>query len=105
MADLMMSYEFGMQDPDEENPLLSGLFTFLSFVVFGAIPLFPYFLHAPTPETFVWSVLSTFGALAALGLLRWNATGERLLRCLLETLAVGATCALVAYGVGWLVGG
>ena len=34
MADLMMTYEFGMQDPDEESPVLNGFFTFGSFRTF-----------------------------------------------------------------------
>jgi len=104
MADLMMTYEFGMQDPDEENPAISGLVTFLSFTVFGAVPLVPYFLRDPTHETFLLSVLATFGALCGLGLLRWNATGEKILRCVGETVLVGAICAAVAFGVGWIVG-
>src|SRR6056297_2362312 len=66
MADLMMTYEFGMQDPDDESPILSGLSTFASFVVFGAVPLVPYFLLEPMQQTFVLSVASTFGALVAL---------------------------------------
>lgn len=105
MADLMMTYEFGMQDPREESPALNGLFTFGAFVVFGAVPLTPYFLLPPTERTFVLSVLATLGALAALGLLRWNATGERMGRCVTETVLVGAICAAVAFAVGWLVGG
>ncbi len=105
MADLMMTYEFGMHDPDEDNPAVNGFITFLSFIVFGAVPLVPYFLLDPTDTTFRLSVLATAGALAALGLLRWNATGERLVRTVGETMLVGGTCAAVAYLVGWIVGG
>ncbi|MEO3415310.1 VIT1/CCC1 transporter family protein [Roseovarius sp. CAU 1744] len=105
MADLMMTYEFGMQDPDEENPALNGLFTFGAFVVFGAIPLLPYFIYEPTGRTFMMSLATTFSALVALGLLRWNATGEKLLRSVGETVLVGTVCALVAFAVGWIVGG
>jgi VIT1/CCC1 family predicted Fe2+/Mn2+ transporter len=105
MADLMMTYEFGIQDPDEDSPVLSGLFTFVSFIVFGAIPLFPYFILDATQTTFVLSVAATAAALIALGLLRWNATGERMGRCVGETLLVGTICAVAAFGVGWLVGG
>ncbi len=104
-ADLMMTYEFGIQDPDGENAALNGLFTFVSFVVFGGIPLLPYLLLPPTQQTFWLSVASTAGALVALGILRWNATGERLRRCVGETVSVGTACALVAYAVGWIVGG
>lgn len=105
MADLMLTYEFGMQNPDDEDPALNGLFTFGSFILFGAVPLVPYFLRDADPTTFWLSVSSTGLALLALGTLRFYATGERAIRCISETFAVGAVCALVAFGVGWLVGG
>ncbi len=105
MTDLMMTFEFGMADPDDENPMMNGLYTFVSFLVFGIIPLIPYLIFAPTAGTFNLSVAATFGALAALGLLRWGATRVALWRCVGETLLVGGTCAAIAYLVGWLIGG
>ncbi len=105
MADLMLTYEFGMQDPAEENPARDGLFTFFSFILFGAIPLVPYFLREPDTLSFQLSILATALALLSLGLLRWWATGERMIRSVAETMAVGGVCALVAFSVGWLVGG
>ena len=105
MADLMMTYEFGMMDPEGDNPAINGMFTFLSFLVFGAVPLLPYFLLPPDATTFRLSLWASLAALVALGLLRWNATGERLARCVGETVAVGSVCGLVAFAVGWAVGG
>jgi len=105
MADLMMTYEFGMQDPDEESPALNGLFTFVSFVVFGAIPLVPYFLFEPTKTTFLFSIATTLSALIGLGLLRWSATREHIARSVGETVMIGTVCAIVAFAVGWIVGG
>jgi len=105
MADMMMTYEFGMHSPEEESPALNGLSTFLSFVVFGSVPLWPYFMLAPDFRSFLLSVAASALALATLGLLRWSATGEGLPRCVGETMFVGATCAAVAFAVGWLVGG
>ena len=103
MADMMMTYEFGMMDPRADNPALEGLVTFLAFVSFGTIPLLPYFLLPPDATTFRLSLAATGIALTLLGLLRWNATGEKLMRCVGETVAVGSVCAAVAYAVGWLV--
>lgn len=105
MADFMMSYEFGLADPEEENPIKNGLYTFFSFLAFGLIPLLPYLLMPPDPATFLWSVAATFAALTALGLLRWYATLERLVACLMETVLVGGVCAMVAYAVGVVIGG
>ncbi|MDQ7071551.1 MAG: VIT1/CCC1 transporter family protein [Rhodobacterales bacterium] len=105
MADLMMSYEFGMQDPAEENPAVNGFVTFLSFVVFGSVPLIPYFILEATDRTFHLSLIASLCALIALGILRWNATGERMFRCVSETVVVGAVCGVVAFAVGAIVGG
>ncbi len=106
MADFMMRYEFGMADPDESNPAVNAAYTFFSFLLFGVVPLIPYFvLPATDPGTFLASLGATIAALVALGLLRWLATRENLMRCVGETVAIGGTCAAVAYAVGWIIGG
>ncbi|MCV6824456.1 MULTISPECIES: VIT1/CCC1 transporter family protein [Halocynthiibacter] len=104
MADLMMNYEFGMSDPDGENAGVNALYTFVSFLIFGVIPLLPYVLFDPSPTTFNLSIAATTFALVALGVLRWVAIRVALLRCIAETLMIGGICALVAYLVGWLIG-
>lgn len=104
IADLMMTYELEMPDMRQVSPAMDGLVTFLSFVSFGVIPLVPYILRDPTDSTFVMSVMATFFALTGLGMLRWWSTRERLLRCVGETILVGGACALVAFGVGAIVG-
>lgn len=105
LADFMMSYEYGMANPEDENPTRNALFTFGAFLIFGVIPLIPYFISDPTPEVFIQSVIATALALLALGVLRVTVTGEQPLRSIAETLLIGGICALVAYIVGWLVGG
>ena len=99
-ADMMMQYEIGMSDPSDENPAMNGLATFLAFILFGAVPLIPYFLLEPTAVTFRLSVVATAAALVTLGLLRWKVTNETIWRCVGETVLVGGICAIVAFGVG-----
>jgi VIT1/CCC1 family predicted Fe2+/Mn2+ transporter len=95
-----------MPDMRTATPVADGLFTFGAFIVFGGIPLAPFFLRPGADPAAIWlSVAATFAALIALGLLRWRATEERLTRCVAETVAVGGTCAAVAFAVGALVGG
>jgi len=106
VADMMMAYELAMPDMRNATPAADGIVTFGAFALFGAIPLLPYFVRSPTDGATFWlSVGATLVALVALGLLRWRATGERLLRCVGETILVGGVCALVAFFVGALVGG
>lgn len=100
MADFMMTYEIGMTDPSEDSPGMNGLATFIAFLIFGVIPLAPYFILEPEPETFTISVWATFGALVLLGLLRWRVTNETVFRCVGETVLVGGICAVIAYIVG-----
>lgn len=104
-VDMMMSYELEMPDMRSVSPAFDGMVTFVAFVIFGAIPLVPYFLLDPVMSTFWLSVAATLAALLGLGTLRFVATREALARCLGETVLVGGVCAGVAFGVGALVGG
>jgi len=104
-AETMLAESDGLHAPGQSRPLVNGLFTFASFLAFGLLPLVPYFLLPATGTALALSLAATFAALAALGLLRWRATGEGLARSLGETVLVGALCAAVAFAVGWLVGG
>lgn len=100
--DFMMSHKLEMSDPRGDNPVVNGLTTFGSFIIFGAIPLLPFIFFAEgAPETvFYYSVIGTAAALCALGLLKWQAVGSRLSSSLAEVLLVGGTAAVVAYYVG-----
>ena len=102
LADFMMQYELGMADPREESPAMNGAATFLAFIFFGAIPLIPYFLMDPTPDTFRLSVAATALALVGLGVLRWHVTREHWWRAIGETVLVGGICAVIAFGVGMM---
>jgi VIT1/CCC1 family predicted Fe2+/Mn2+ transporter len=92
--------EAGGEDAGDARPAARGLATFAAFVVFGAAPILPYLVAAPTGETHLWSAATATAALAALGMLRWRVTGERLSRALGETLLIGGLCGVVAYAVG-----
>ncbi len=103
VADLKMAYTYHMADPDSASPAVDGLWTFLSFILFGVIPLLPYLVPVAPDAALTFSVAATGTALVALGLLRWSATRERLMRCVAETVLVGGICAVVAFAVGALV--
>lgn len=96
----MMQNELAMPNPKGENPYLTATATFLSFVIFGFIPLIPYLVAGQAQQTFLYSCFATLAALVLLGLLRWRITAEGIFRSVLEIVAVGSTAALVAYIVG-----
>lgn len=100
--DFMMQHEHEAADPRGENEVFTGLATFFSFMVFGAIPLLPFILQdSGDPATaFMYSSLGTFGALVALGLLKWRVIGAKFAASLIEVVLVGGTAAVLAYLVG-----
>ena len=98
----MMMHEHEIADPRGENPVYTGLATFISFMVFGAIPLLPFMLMAEgsTALLFQLSIAGTFAALVLLGLLKWKVIGDKLVSSLTEVILVGGTAATLAYLVG-----
>lgn len=100
--DFLMSHDQDMADPRGENEIFTGLATFISFMVFGSIPLLPFiFLESGDHgTTFMYSLFGTFGALVILGLLKWRVIGSGFTASLFEVVAVGGTAAVLAYFVG-----
>ena len=98
--DTMMTEEHGITEESTERPGLHGIITYLSFLSFGGIPLFPYFFGVPAQSQFLVAIISTFVALGCLGVARSYITKENLFRGPLEIMGGGAICAAFAYGVG-----
>lgn len=100
--DLMLAGEYGLA-PAIRRPLVAALYTFLAFLVCGGIPLIPFALDIPSAFTvaavMVGVVFFGIGSLKSLWSLKpWWRSG-------LETLAIGAVAATVAYGVGFMLRG
>lgn len=102
--DFMMNHELEMADPRGDNPYLTGTATFVSFLIFGSIPLLPFiFTVSANPQiVFNFSILGTFIALIVLALLKWRVIGSGLRKALFEVVTVGGAAALIAFFVGSL---
>ena len=100
--DFMMHHKKELSDPRGDNEVLTGLATFISFMVFGSIPLLPFIWqeNGDAATAFAYSVVGTFISLVVLGLLKWRVIGERLGASLFEVVLVGGTAAAIAYMVG-----
>jgi VIT1/CCC1 family predicted Fe2+/Mn2+ transporter len=98
----MMHHKHEESDPRGENEVFTGLATFFSFMVFGAIPLMPFIIkESGDPGTaFMYSAIGTFLALVALGLMKWRVIGAKFSASLTEVVLVGGTAAILAYYVG-----
>lgn len=98
--EFMMKDELEMHDPEAEHPVFVALATFVSFLLFGAIPLLPYITPLPKEYLFQASLFSTLAALLLLGILRGIVSQQKSVRAIMETLLVGGISASVAYTVG-----
>lgn len=100
----MMNHELEMPDPHVDNPIYTGLATFLAFIFFGFIPLIPFMiLVSVVPKTvFLYSSVMAFVALILLGILKWRMIGSRPIRSVFEVVVVGVIAGGIAFGVGSL---
>jgi VIT1/CCC1 family predicted Fe2+/Mn2+ transporter len=98
--DMMMSEEHNMTEDQSGKPIAHGAMTFLSFCVFGSIPLLPYLFGIEPVQRFPVAIVSTVVSLILLGISRSFVTQQRLYRGALEVVTIGASGAFIAYGVG-----
>jgi VIT1/CCC1 family predicted Fe2+/Mn2+ transporter len=105
-VDIMMVEELGIVSSDE-SPLKNALATFLSFALFGFIPLLTYVLGNFIPllraRSFLFASLLTGMTLFVLGALKTALTTRSWLRSGLEMLLVGGAAAAAAYGIGYVL--
>ena len=94
----MLIEEYGLTT-NLRSPLKSGMSTFVSFILFGSIPLLPYLLGltaafevALVATVFAFFLIGTAKSLWSLS--PWWRSG-------LETLLIGVAASGMAYGVGW----
>lgn len=103
-ADFMMQYELEMPDANNENEFYTATATFVSFIIFGAIPLLPY-LFKVTQHDFLYSCVFTAIALLILGAIRGKVSQLSIFKSAVEVLIIGSLSASIAYGVGLLFRG
>ncbi|MFW9998113.1 MAG: VIT1/CCC1 transporter family protein, partial [Candidatus Odinarchaeota archaeon] len=109
--DIMMVEELGILESDE-SPVKNALVTFISFAVFGSIPLVVYILSLFIPllmenPFFIFFVACTMTGLTlfALGALKVRVTGKKWFVSGFEMLVVGGLAAIAAFGIGVLLSG
>lgn len=92
----------------QKDSVVSGLVTFISFIVIGIVPLLPfiyfYFTHQTIGQSvyfiaFVISLITFF----LLGVLKGLVTQTSLVRAGFVTFLIGATASFIAFWVGHLL--
>lgn len=85
------------------SPWMSGLATFLAFLIFGAVPLVPFFLGLE--NAFLISFSTTAVAFFLIGAIKSRWSLAPWWKSALETLAIGLIASGIAYAIGDLVSG
>ncbi len=102
-VDVMMKEELEMI-PTSKSPRMMALVTFISFLVVGFIPIFPYvfdsLVHLNRENLFITSCVLTTVAFALIGFMKTYVTETPRWKGIAETVFLGASAAAVAYFVG-----
>lgn len=101
-VDVMMKEELEMSE-ETKSPMAMGGVTFLSFLLFGFIPLITYvvdYFGGWEGDLFLVSSILTGLTFALIGTLKALVNQTKVLRSILETLFLGGAAATLAYYVG-----
>eukprot|EP01130_Rhizamoeba_saxonica_P016890 TRINITY_DN78_c0_g1_i1.p1 TRINITY_DN78_c0_g1~~TRINITY_DN78_c0_g1_i1.p1 ORF type:complete len:284 (-),score=63.19 TRINITY_DN78_c0_g1_i1:99-950(-) len=108
--DLMMVEELGMMSPDpDESPAKHGVVTFLSFVVFGLVPLLSYLLayminpEANFDDLFIVAIILTGVTLFGLGTVTSRFTTESWYKGGFYMFLNGGLAAAASYLIGYMI--
>jgi predicted membrane protein (TIGR00267 family) len=82
-----------------KNAFISGLATFISFVIIGMLPILP-FLISDGIEAKKMSLLIALSMFLIIGIIKGYVTKENILKSGTETFLIGTVAALIAYGIG-----
>ena len=102
-----MVEEIGEQAPDDPwGPTKDGLMTFLSFLVFGSVPMWVYVIvygagYGNAGGTFGIAAASTVVTLFALGALQGVITRQGIVKSGLGMTINGSLAAAAAYLISW----
>ncbi len=101
-VNVMMKEELEMTK-ETKSPITMGIITFLSFQLFGLIPLLIYainYLSSVNVNLFMYSSIFTGITFCLIGYLKAVVNQTKVLRSVLETLFLGGIAAILAYFVG-----
>jgi len=94
-------HKLNSPNPEKIQALYSGIITFVSFMLFGIVPLLPFIILGSNIKfSFELSAISTIIALVLLGILKWKVVGRGLIISISEIVLIGGSAATVAYIVG-----
>lgn len=106
LLDLIMRNEYNLTQ-ENIHPEKGAIYTFVSFVLIGFIPLVGYvlrpLLNINDGQTFMATIIATLGALFIVGAIKSRFTERHWTISGAETALIGGVAATIAYVVGFLL--
>lgn len=97
----------GESTNDEASPVINGVSTYASFILFGLVPLliylFNFLFDNNVANLFLISIVLTTFAFMGIGVLKSRVAETPLARAIAETVVLGAIAASLAYILGDLL--
>lgn len=106
-VDVMMKEELEMAE-ETKSPIAMGAVTFISFLLFGFVPLFVYvfdYLRPLEGDLFTIASFLTAGCFVLIGWMKNQVTNTSKFRGIIETLLLGGAAAVLSYFVGDFIEG
>lgn len=103
-VDFMMRYELGLEKPDKNAALKSGLLIGLAYVAGGFVPLASYFFTNTPHEGLLYSCIITAVVLFVFGFVKNKIIGQNPVMGAFRVLLVSAVAAGAAYYIAKLFG-
>ncbi len=104
-ADFMMRFELGLEKPEPNRALKSGVTIGGAYIFGGLIPLLPYIILSEAHTALVWSVGITIVALFVFGYIKGKFTGANPLKSAAQTCLIGSVAAGFAFLIARLISG
>lgn len=106
-SEIELMQKRGESIADEPSPVINGFMTYLSFILFGLVPLLAYVVEfifgLDSNNIFLFSIVSTGVAFCGIGLLKSRVAQTPVVRAVSETVSLGLIAAVLAYVLGDLL--
>ena len=94
----LVDIESGNSELSRTSPLLSGLATFVFFVMMGPIPLFPFLINVEKENIGKWLMFSSFTAFLLIGSIK-GLYSKNMMKSIFEVVVIGSIGASISYFV------
>ena len=82
-----------------KNPFISGIYTFISFVIIGILPILPFIFLKD--NIFQTSLVITLVLFLLIGIIKGFILDSSIIKNAIETLLLGGSAALISYYIGY----